>query len=124
MRKKRAVTLIEIMIVILLIGMIGGALAFNMRGSLDKGRIFKSQQYANRVHEILMLEYAKTGGSLQNIVDRREAILKASPIVKNGASYLKDAWGIPLTITISKDGHDLDVISLKAEELENGQKAQ
>ena len=56
--KKRFITLIEIMIVILLIGLIGGALAFNMRGSIDEGKAFKSEQNISRLHDVLMMEYA------------------------------------------------------------------
>ncbi len=57
--KKQAITLIEIMIVILLIGLIGGTLAYNMRGSLDKGKEFKTEQNKSKLYDVLMLEYAK-----------------------------------------------------------------
>ena len=40
MRKKRAITLLEIMIVILLIGLIGGVVSYNLKGTLDKGKAF------------------------------------------------------------------------------------
>jgi prepilin-type N-terminal cleavage/methylation domain-containing protein len=116
-KKKRAVTLIEIMIVILLIGLISGALAFNMRGSMDKGRVFKSQQNAIRVYDILMMESAKGELDLEQIVQNKEQILNKSPLVKNGASLLKDGWGKSLEITIN--GDDLEIFSAKAREWEN-----
>ena len=42
MQKKRALTLLEIMIVIVLIGIIGSVIGVNMKGSLDAGKAFKS----------------------------------------------------------------------------------
>ena len=109
-RIKRAITLIEIMVVILLIGLIGGALAFNMHGSLDKGKVFKTEQNIARVHDILMLEYAQGNRSLQEVITQREDILRASPLLKNGASFLKDGWGNDLIVQATPEG-DLSVSS-------------
>lgn len=38
-KRKQSITLIEMMVVITLIGIVGGALAFNMRGSIQKGKL-------------------------------------------------------------------------------------
>ncbi len=83
-KKKKAVTLIEIMIVIVLISLIGGALAFNMRGSMDQGRAFKTEQNINRAYDILMLEYAKGELVLKEIVELQKDILNKSPLVTEG----------------------------------------
>ncbi|MCC5831949.1 MAG: type II secretion system protein [Chlamydiales bacterium] len=112
-RKKRPVTLIEIMIVILLIGLIGGALAFNMRGSMDKGKVFKTEQNISRVYDALMFEYAKGDLKLPEIVEQRERILRECPFVKDGVKLLRDAWGNPLSITIDASGDDLIVDSTR-----------
>ena len=48
MRKKRAITLLEIMIVILLIGLIGGVVSYNLKGTLDKGKAFASKEGAKK----------------------------------------------------------------------------
>lgn len=112
-RKKRSVTLIEIMIVILLIGLIGGALAFNMRGSVDKGKIFKTEQNISRVYDALMFEYAKGERNLRQIVDDRENVMKECPFVRDGVSLLKDAWGNPLSIHIDESGDELLITSTK-----------
>lgn len=119
-RKKRAVTLIEIMIVILLIGMIGGALAFNMRGSMDKGRVFKSEQNATRVYDALMMEYAQGELFLPEIIENKEEILNKSPFLKEGAKLLSDGWGQQLSIEIQED--DLIVYSAKAKSWEDAHK--
>lgn len=103
-RKKRPVTLIEIMIVILLIGLIGGALAFNMRGSMDKGKEFKTEQNIARVYDALMMEYAKGEKNLDTVIEKRETILEDSPLVKDAKKVLKDGWGADLII--EKQGED------------------
>jgi prepilin-type N-terminal cleavage/methylation domain-containing protein len=113
-RKKRAVTLIEIMIVILLIGLIGGALAFNMRGSMDKGRVFKSEQNAARVYDALMMAYAEGSFELSqhNNKAKIKEILGKSPLIKDPAKIIKDAWGEDLKIELKDD--ELQVYSEKA----------
>jgi prepilin-type N-terminal cleavage/methylation domain-containing protein len=110
-RKKRAVTLIEIMIVILLIGLIGGALAFNMRGSLDKGRQFKTDQNIARVYDALMMAYATGDFKLDQHGNRQviKDILSKSPLIKDADAVLKDAWGNDLVIEVR--GDDLAVFS-------------
>lgn len=114
-RKKRSVTLIEIMIVILLIGMIGGALAFNMRGSVDKGKVFKSEQNANRVYDVLMMANATGDFELKDISEDSvvENVLKKSPFAKDGEKLLKDAWGEKLKRALSGTD-DIEIYSQKA----------
>lgn len=100
-RKKYAVTLIEIMIVILLIGLIGGALAVNMSGSVGKGRAFKTEQNMSRIHDILLMESAIRDIPLQEVIRTRVDILKASTVVKNGDTLLLDGWGKPMLVVVT-----------------------
>lgn len=103
-RKKRSITLIEIMIVILLIGLIGGALAFNMSGSMDRGRAFKTEQNMARIEDILMMEYAKGDQSLEDIAKEWESVVKRSPlVVKQGKDVMTDGWKKTFNVTY-KDG--------------------
>lgn len=100
-KKKRAITLIEIMIVILLIGLIGGALAYNMRGSLDEGKRFKTKQNINRIEDILLIEYAKGNETTEEICNHWQEIVGRSPLVKrNGREIIVDGWGEPFKVTI------------------------
>lgn len=101
--KKRAVTLIEIMIVILLIGLIGGALAFNMRGSLDQGKVFKTEQTQTRIHDILMLEAARGDASLEEIAQNWKTIVSDSPLIKQGSDFTRDAWHRALEVKVVDD---------------------
>ena len=89
--KKRCVTLIEIMVVIMLISLIGGALAFNMRGSMDKGRAFKTEQNISRIEDILTLTIAESGKNASDILLSWSQIVTDSPLVKDD-SILKDGW--------------------------------
>lgn len=86
-RQKRPVTLIEIMIVILLIGIIGGALAFNMRGSLDKGRQFKTEQNIARVKDILEMKFADSDKTREEIKNAWEAIVSESPLANKDTIF-------------------------------------
>lgn len=108
MKKKRPVTLIELLIVILLIGIIGGALAFNMKGSLDKGKTFKTEEGMRTIKDILQLEIAQ-GRSMGDVVDKWEACVKNSPLAGRPEELMKDGWGYTYKVSIKDD--DIDVQS-------------
>lgn len=113
-KQKRSITLIEMMVVITLIGIIGGALAFNMRGSLHKGKVFQSEQNCSRVYDALMMEYASGGASLKEIIANKEVILEEASWCKEGKKLLKDAWGEDIIVAMNESGDDLEVYSKRA----------
>ncbi len=95
MKKKKkyyALTLIEIMIVIVLIGLIGSVIGANMKGSLDEGRAFKSKYAMEQIKDILMLEVAK-GVPIETVVAEKEKYLANSGMIKDAKKMLKDGWG-------------------------------
>ena len=92
MRYKRRITLLEIMIVISLISLIAGVVGYNMKGAIEKGKAFKTQQAINQVNDILQLEYAKGERTLEEIADNAEEVLKESGLVKNTQELIKDGW--------------------------------
>ncbi len=112
MKKRRAITLIEILIVIALIAVIGSALAVNMGGSLSKGKAFKTEQHIARIQEILMLE--KETGDLEAsaIVSKWEEIVKKCPIVK-GSEVVHDGWGGSFAVTYNENEDRFEVKSQK-----------
>ncbi|ANG66009.1 type II secretion system protein [Chlamydia gallinacea] len=120
-KRKQSITLIEMMVVITLIGIIGGALAFNMRGSIQKGKAFQSEQNCAKIYDILMMEYATGNLSLREIVDRKEVILEGAAWCKEGKKLLKDAWGEDIIVKVSETGDDLVVFSSKAHGVNNKQ---
>lgn len=113
-KQKRAVTLIEMMVVIVLIGIIGGALAFNMKGSLQKGKLFQTEQNCAKVYDLLMMEYAQGSASLKDIIENKETILSETILCRDGKKLLKDAWGEDLVVQLTKEGDDLEVFSKRA----------
>lgn len=114
-KKKFSVTLIEIMIVILLIGMITGALAFNMSGSLDKGRAFKTEQTISRIKDILLLEYASGADDLATIAEKWTEIISNSALaLEKGRDLMRDGWKEPIQVSI-KNG-EIVVTSTKLQE--------
>jgi prepilin-type N-terminal cleavage/methylation domain-containing protein len=112
-KKKRAFTLIELMVVIVIIGLIGGVVAYNVRGSLEKGKAFKTAQAAKMIHEVVEMELATGSQTLSSFVQKPVHFLKKSGMVKNPASIIKDGWGEPFTfeekngrLTISSSHYD------------------
>src|SRR5438874_1720969 len=99
-RKKRSLTLLEIMIVIVLIGLIGSVIGVNMKGSLDEGKAFKSRQARAQIKDILMLEVAR-GVPIQDVVDRAEVYLANSGLVKNPKKFLNDGWNEPFEVKVN-----------------------
>lgn len=109
-RKKRPLTLLEIMIVIFLIGLIGSVVGYSMRGSLEEGKAFRTEQAIKKVEDILLLEIAK-GEDIEKVVANPARYLEKSGITKDTAQLLKDGWGQPFQISQSKG--DLKIYSKK-----------
>ena len=123
-RKKRSLTLLEIMIVIVLIGLIGSVIGFNMKGSLDEGRAFKTRQASEQIKDILMLEVAR-GVNIQEVVDNKEKYLANSGLVKSPEKLLKDGWNEPFEVKVNaKTQSDIIVKSekLKAHDRKKNEK--
>lgn len=119
MKKKRPFTLLEIMIVIFLIGLIGSVIGYNMKGSMDEGRAFKTKQSISRIKDVLELELAK--GTPLNNKDQIRKALTAAGIVKNVDKILKDGWGEKFKIEVV--GGDIKVSSKKYTTYKQNKKA-
>jgi type II secretory pathway pseudopilin PulG len=98
--KKRSITLLEIMIVILLIGLIGGVVSYNLKGTLDKGKAFRSKEGAQKLQDILNLELQITTRRVEDLVgdsdqNHKNVIhcIEQSGLVANAAAFVKDGWG-------------------------------
>ncbi len=109
-KKKRAITLLEIMIVIFLIGLIGSVIGYNVKGSLEEGKAFKTEQGAAQIQDILSLE-ASDGTPLEEIAENPALFLTRSGLCKDPAKLLKDGWGKPYTITVSENGTEFEIFS-------------
>lgn len=103
MQKKRAFTLLEIMIVIFLIGLIGSIVGYSMKGSLAEGKAFKTKQAILRITDLLELELAR-GSTPAEINGNIEGVLASQNVVKNVQSLLKDGWGKEMKVHVNADG--------------------
>ena len=117
--KKYSFSLLEIMIVIFLIGLIGGTIGYNMKGSLDKGREFKTKESIRQVSDILLLEVAE-GEEIEKVAENPEKYLERSGLVKNPEKLLKDGWGGRIDVKIK--GNELVVSSDNLKKFESKKK--
>lgn len=90
-KKKHAITLLEMMIVIFIIGIIGSVVGFSMRGSLNEGRSFKSEQGSKQVYDLLMLGLAE-GTTMGEIIKRPESVIEMTGLASNPKKLVKDGW--------------------------------
>jgi general secretion pathway protein G len=91
--KRRFVTLIEMMIVMFLIALITGVVAYNYRGSLDEGKVFKTKTGIDKLETILNLEVAKNPSLIDHISSEWQNLVRSSPLVQNAEALMKDGWG-------------------------------
>jgi type II secretory pathway pseudopilin PulG len=104
-RKRHPITLLEIMIVILLIGLIGGVLSYNLKGTLDRGKKFRSEEGVKRLTEILEIEIERGAIKLnqltgpENFHNVKQCIIDSGFIAqKDAENFLYDGWKEPYII--------------------------
>jgi Tfp pilus assembly protein PilE len=91
--KKRFITLVEMMIVMFLIAMITGVIAYNYTGSLEEGKAFKTKAGIEKIHTVLDLYLATHPEDRDHIETRWKEIVESSQLVKNAKELIKDGWG-------------------------------
>ncbi len=109
-------TLMETMIVIFIIGVIGSVIGFNMRGSLEESKAFKSREGISRLYEILQMEMATGRTSVASIILDPKTALKQSGMTKKLDQLLKDGWEQPYDFVATDQGDDIRIISSKYED--------
>lgn len=110
-KKKRALTLLEIMIVIALITLITGVIGYNMRGTLDRGRAFRTEQAKEQLHDLLLLALSEPGNTPAKILKSPASSIKALGLAKNVDQLLKDGWGKNFEITYLDEEADFQIES-------------
>lgn len=98
--KKRFITLIEIMIVMFLIALIAGALAYRFGGALEKGYAFKTKASIEKLESILNLAVAENPSQMRNIESNWQHLVETSPLVKDPTNLMYDGWGEPFNVTV------------------------
>ena len=114
MKKRRFITLVEMMIVMFLIAMITGVIAYNYTGSLEEGKAFKTKAGIEKIRTVLDL-YLATHPDEKSIEQKWKGILEKSQLVKNPKELQKDGWGDDYNVSISQDG-ELEIKSQKYEQ--------
>jgi type II secretory pathway pseudopilin PulG len=115
--QKRMITLIEIMIVMFLIALITGVLAYNYQGSLEEGKAFKTKVGMERLETILNLAAAQDPDVQENISGRWKEVVQSSPLVQNPKDLIYDGWGNEYRVEKGNDGK----ITITSEGLRNYQ---
>ena len=91
-------TLLEVMIVIFIIGIIGSVIGYNMRGSMDQGKAFKTKEGITKLYNIVHLEMdsneikALEGANSEEIAEKVGKVLVDSGLVNKPQQYLIDGW--------------------------------
>ncbi|MCC6127646.1 MAG: type II secretion system protein [Chlamydiae bacterium] len=109
-KRKNALTLLEIMIVIALITLVTGVIGYNMRGSLDKGRAFRTEQAIEQVHDLLWLAVSE-GIKPADAADKPASTIKKLGLAKNVTKLLQDGWGNQLIVVYDDKKGDFKVES-------------
>jgi len=117
--QRRCVTLIEMMIVMFLIALITGIVAYNYQGSLDEGKAFKTRNGIEKLETILNLEISKNPQAANQIESNWQAFVRASPIVKDPNNLIYDGWGDLYNVSIDRESGGVKVSSKKLEEYQN-----
>jgi type II secretory pathway pseudopilin PulG len=113
--KKRHITLVEMMIVMFLIAMITGVIAYNYTGSLDEGKAFKTKAGIEKIHTVLDLHLATHPDDQDSIESRWKDYVDQSQLVKNAKELTKDGWGGDYKVSRGNDG-DIEITSDKYDE--------
>ncbi len=114
--QRRCVTLIEMMIVMFLIALITGIVAYNYQGSLDEGKVFKTTTAIDRLETILNLEISKNPQAADQIESNWEAVVRAAPLVKDPNNLIFDGWGQKYSVSLDRERGGVRVTSGKLEE--------
>lgn len=99
--KKRALTLIEIMIVILLISLIGGAIGYNVKGSFQKGKDFKTARARAQLEDIFEI-CIQEGINPQEIAKNPLRYLRESGLAKDPDQLMLDGNGNQFRVTYNQ----------------------
>ncbi|MEX1013123.1 MAG: type II secretion system protein [Waddliaceae bacterium] len=97
--QKRFITLIEIVIVMFLIALITGVVAYNYSGTLEKGKEFKTKAGIEKLEAILNLAIAEDPELIENISANWTNIVNGSVLVQNPSALETDGWGKRFVVT-------------------------
>lgn len=115
-KPKHFFTLLEIMIVIFLIGIIGSVVGYNMKGSLEKGKVFRTQQAMEQIEDAITLQLASGKTSKKEIETNLIKVLRDVGIFKKPDDLAKDGWGCEFKVTVDEATGQIYIFSAKYDE--------
>lgn len=86
-------TILEIMIVIFIIGIVGGVVGYNMKGTIEQGKAFKTKEGIGRLYELFHYEMATNDRTGKQVEEHWQEVVKNSGFIKNPKKFVKDGWG-------------------------------
>ena len=115
---RRNITLIEIMIVMALIALIGGALAYNFQGSFEQGKIFSTKEKIERIRNILVIKMAEDPSAVEDIESKWEDIVTKSPLISDPKSAVVDGWGEKFRVALEENADGATVLTIHSRRLD------
>lgn len=109
-RRKKTFTLLEIIIAIFLISLITGAIGYSLKGTLEKGRAFRTEQAMEQLHDLLLMCIAE-GDTPEDVQKQPELYLRKYGLAKNPSKLLEDGWGEKFKIRLNRGKTDFDIAS-------------
>lgn len=104
-RGRRSLTLIEVMVVLFLITLVISVLTYSMRGSMDKGRAFKTEQRKRQISQMLLMSDANPNSG--DITGDVPDMLRRTGLVSNPDDFLLDGWGNRMTVEYDGDNYTI-----------------
>lgn len=117
-KRKQALTLVEMMIVIFIIGIISSVVGVNMKKSMEKGRHFKTKQAIMKLCDIIDIEGENINTSLPQEALKAEVkdVVKKSQFARKGSNLLSDGWGKEFVVKKDDKSGQITFISSKYED--------
>lgn len=106
--QRRFITLVEMMIVMFLIAMITGVIAYNYTGSLEEGKAFKTKAGIEKIKTILALAAAES--DIETVKDNWQEKIRQSPLVQNSQDLLKDGWGGEYKVDVHEENGSKELV--------------
>ncbi len=115
-KKRRCITLIEVMIVMLLIALFTGVVAYNYSGSLEVGKANTTKMAMEKLENTLALILAENPDQMDYVDTDWQNMVRNSAIVKNPDSLIKDGWGKTFEVSVDTRTDEIIIYSRKLDE--------
>jgi general secretion pathway protein G len=122
-RSESGLTLVEILIVLVIIGLVGGWLASRTFGAGDKAKYFMTEAQTKQIGQYIeqyQLRYNALPQSLNDLACEGGGVQNCVPLAKK--DELKDAWGNEFSYSLEEGGRRYRIKSYGADGKEGGEK--